>query len=796
MFYAYHREHNLLIPRSDDLKKVGKASTIAMIEGKKFKGALVVKPIPGIHFDVVCVDFSSLYPSAIKTWNLSYETMNCTHEECKENKIPETSHWVCKKKVGIIALLIGLLRDLRVEYFKKKAKEEGLTDDEQYIYKIIVQSMKIIINASYGVLGSEAFPLFCLPVAEATTAIGRYAITMTQEKCKEIGLEVIYGDSITEETPIIIKDGNLIDIINIKDLFDRYEHSNTIIDKKLYSTPDKDVYVWSNGEWVKVRRVMKHKFNKKIYRIKIKDSYVKVTQDHSLFLENGEEVRPSEIEVGNRILRSKLPEIEFNNIQSNWAFALGLFIADGSCNTYYYPKKKHTKYTWAINNKNKKLLEQCQELLPFKTVILDTLKSSNVYKLVPYSEKIKNIKKICRCGRKVLARGLCSRCYQQAEREGTLDDYLGHNNISKKVTKQWREWCYNSLGQKRIPNFVFNFSKESKIKFLEGLFAGDGYSDKKYKYKFQNYNTNSHQLALGIQILIKSITGQDVNYKTRKDKIDNIALQFNSPNPIKKLQKISNQVKEILEIDYDNYVYDIETDNGKFNVGTIVCHNTDSCFILKPTQEQIDLLIQWSSETLGLDLDMEKSFRYLALSDRKKNYFGVYPDGTVDIKGLTGKKKHTPIFLQKIFKEVIAILGSVKKQEEFERARKQIVKKVKKCIKKLENGEIPLEELAFRITLSKNLEKYTKTVPQHVKAGKLLARKKKRDIGAGDIIRFIKTRTMDGVMPLEIASINSVNIKKYKEAMESIFVQILEPIGINISDLYGKRARTMDDFLS
>ena len=47
----------------------------------------------------------------------------------------------------------------------------------------------------YGVMGAEIFPLYFLPAAEATTALGRYIIMDTIEKCKGIQLEVLYGDT-------------------------------------------------------------------------------------------------------------------------------------------------------------------------------------------------------------------------------------------------------------------------------------------------------------------------------------------------------------------------------------------------------------------------------------------------------------------------------------------------------------------------------------------------------------------------------------------------------------------------
>jgi DNA polymerase I len=72
MLYFEHRKINALIPRRDELLSKGQASTTAIIKEKKYRGGLVVEPVSGIHFNIVVVDFASLYPSIIKVHNLSY----------------------------------------------------------------------------------------------------------------------------------------------------------------------------------------------------------------------------------------------------------------------------------------------------------------------------------------------------------------------------------------------------------------------------------------------------------------------------------------------------------------------------------------------------------------------------------------------------------------------------------------------------------------------------------------------------------------------------------------------------
>ena len=191
-----HRRRGMLIPNKEDIIAVkGETTTKAIIKGKKYKGAIVVEPVPGMHFNVAVMDFQSLYPSIIKVDNLGYQSILCSHEKCRDNKVPDTPHWICKEQRALESALIGSLRDLRVNWYKPKAKDPDLPRELRNWYNVIQSALKVILNASYGVFGAEAFDLYCPPVAEATAAIGRNIITQTIEKAREFGIEVIYGDT-------------------------------------------------------------------------------------------------------------------------------------------------------------------------------------------------------------------------------------------------------------------------------------------------------------------------------------------------------------------------------------------------------------------------------------------------------------------------------------------------------------------------------------------------------------------------------------------------------------------------
>ncbi len=191
-----HRKKHFLIPNAEDiLTKKGKTSTTAVIKGKKYKGAIVVEPTPGVHFNVAVMDFPSLYPSIIKVWNLGYQSICCNHPGCRSHAIPDTQHWVCTEHRALESLLIGSLRDLRVKWYKSRAKDKSLPPELRSWYSIAQGALKVILNASYGVFGADSFDLYCPPVAEATAAIGRYSITQILTHARSVGIVVLYGDT-------------------------------------------------------------------------------------------------------------------------------------------------------------------------------------------------------------------------------------------------------------------------------------------------------------------------------------------------------------------------------------------------------------------------------------------------------------------------------------------------------------------------------------------------------------------------------------------------------------------------
>jgi len=221
--------------------------------------------------------------------------------------------------------------------------------------------------------------------------------------------------------------------------------------------------------------------------------------------------------------------------------------------------------------------------------------------------------------------------------------------------------------------------------------------------------------------------------------------------------------------------------------------DTDSLFLKNPTAKQIQEIINKAKMKHNVELEIDKEYRYIVLSGRKKNYLGVTKNGKVDVKGLTGKKSHTPPFIKALFFEILNVLSEVKTIEEFDRAKNKIVDKISNCVRKVQAKEISLSDLAFNVMLSKAPNDYVKTIPQHIRAAKQL--ESIREIKKGETISYVKILNKPGVKPVELARQSEIDSSKYMEFMESMLDQIISSMNLDFDTILGKPKQTgLDQF--
>ncbi len=203
------------------------------------------------------------------------------------------------KKQVVASQDVETITDLYTQF--QKATLDGL----QLAYKITANSL-------YGQMGAKTSPVYLKEIAACTTATGRKMILLAKQFLEErFRADIVYGDSVTGETPVLIKyRTGTIDVVAIRDLavnwtpYNRFLKEGTCKEQAFVS-----VEVWCNGKWTNVRRVIRHKTKKKMYRVGTTFGSVDVTEDHSL-IEKGtnQMLTPNQLELFKTEIAGNLPD--------------------------------------------------------------------------------------------------------------------------------------------------------------------------------------------------------------------------------------------------------------------------------------------------------------------------------------------------------------------------------------------------------------------------------------------------------------------------------------------------------
>jgi len=487
---------------------------------EKLKGAVVLEPRVGIHKNVALFDFSSMYPNLIMAHNLSPEMKN-DHGDIFIGPLPDgrTVRFLSKPE-GLLPKAVRLLMEERevLREKRKRLEKEGQADTPEYnLTKSNETIVKFLLCSFYGVMGFPAFRLFDLDVANAITFLGRDAILLCRDIIRKNGYDVIYGDSVTADMAVTIRDlTGKVDILPISELA-----------PNVPGYFQKNIEVLTRDGFKQIKYVKVAQTSKKIMRVDTSDGIVEVTEDHSLFTPEEEEVEPSEnpqrIETGKYVYGKDDEEVTFEE-----ARILGIICAEGSL---------IADNDQPVINCNKEELESIQkdlQVLGFESYLHNYTKSSRCFRLCV----------------SVKAQGLFRECMTK------LKGWKGRN--------------------KKVPKRILNASDDIILEFLETFWKGDGSltDNKRYVDEFKRTDVRSHALAAGIEYLLYRI-GYMVTWRSAGINKLSFGLRVGKS---KRLPE--GTVRSIRPYNYNGLVYDICTDNGTFNIGRVVAHNTDSIFVL------------------------------------------------------------------------------------------------------------------------------------------------------------------------------------------------------------------------
>ena len=162
-----------------------------------YTGGIVLKPKPGIHENVSVLDFKSMYPNIMIEKNISPDTYvppSKSEPDSGVNVAPEVGHKFRREPPGFYKRVLIKLISARDEIRRAMRNVDPNSLDYQLL-DARQKAVKVITNAAYGYAGWIGARWFRKPVAEATAAWGRSMIMRSVKIAKDLGLEIIYGDT-------------------------------------------------------------------------------------------------------------------------------------------------------------------------------------------------------------------------------------------------------------------------------------------------------------------------------------------------------------------------------------------------------------------------------------------------------------------------------------------------------------------------------------------------------------------------------------------------------------------------
>jgi DNA polymerase I len=186
-FYQAMKD-DILLPRNKKIPEAFKSARDLLVGDR---GGFVYEPRLGVHDSVAELDFSSMYPSLMRKYNISAETVLCKCCPDSSIRIPDLNYHICQKRVGMVPKTVDLALTKRLTY--KRLRDE--TDDKhlKQVYDCRQTALKWILVTCFGYLGFKNSKFGTVDGHIGVCAFAREAFLKAAHIAEERGFEVIHG---------------------------------------------------------------------------------------------------------------------------------------------------------------------------------------------------------------------------------------------------------------------------------------------------------------------------------------------------------------------------------------------------------------------------------------------------------------------------------------------------------------------------------------------------------------------------------------------------------------------------
>ena len=173
LYLAELRRKNVVAPS---------VSTVGEVEVAT-EGGHVLEPLPGLYRNVIVLDFKSLYPSLIRTFEIDPLGL------VRDGQVSPESDPIVAPNGAAFARRRGILPEILDEIMPRREAARRAGDT------VKSHAIKILMNSFYGCLGTPASRFHDARLANAITSFGREVLLWCRARIEAGGRRVLYGDT-------------------------------------------------------------------------------------------------------------------------------------------------------------------------------------------------------------------------------------------------------------------------------------------------------------------------------------------------------------------------------------------------------------------------------------------------------------------------------------------------------------------------------------------------------------------------------------------------------------------------
>ncbi len=223
---------------------------------------------------------------------------------------------------------------------------------------------------------------------------------------------------------------------------------------------------------------------------------------------------------------------------------------------------------------------------------------------------------------------------------------------------------------------------------------------------------------------------------------------------------------------------------------------TDSIFIRKADNSafgpsELPTLCSEISELTKIELKIEGTYDWLIFPASKQDselavvnrYFGKFSTGELKVRGIFSRRKDIPLFIKSAQSQMLAEMQTCKTKSDLQRLAPKMETLVDTFRKRLESGQVPLEELLLRRTVTQSREDYKNTNP--ASASLLELEKLDIEVNPGEKVRYLVTQGHKKkriYIPEEVLHTKSQSYIVHLDYYRGLLVECLKEVFEHLAD--------------